>query len=194
MIANDPTDEDRNPMLDLVNRRELGWPTELRPIGNGSHDKEPFASWWARNALRLANLGPRVAEQWIYRHWDESPFQFLPLEPLHATSERWSSDVLLATVHIEFGGPVDPEHDYRSFSGNGTDPLSTALNWHQGSWTIPIVVLRTPQGIRTHGGDRPDIRFLLIEGSKRVRWLHALHFRRAPTGPHLVHVLELVSG
>ncbi len=88
-------------------------------------------------------------------------------------------------------GPKHAEHDYRVFSqGNGAGPLATARRWRDGTWDVPIVVLSTPAGVDSYDGAMPEVRFLLIEGSKRLRFLNALAHRGEQTGPHKLYVLE----
>jgi hypothetical protein len=53
----------------------------------------------------------------------------------------------------------------------------------------PIIILETPEGIRSYDGDMPDVRFVVIEGSKRMRYLNALYHRGDKTGPHLLYIL-----
>ena len=67
---------------------------------------------------------------------------------------------------------------------------ATAKNWKDGTWTIPALVLATPEGIVSHAGKLPDVRMTLVEGSLRYRWLNALHKRGEVTGPHKLYLLQ----
>ncbi len=177
-------------MLELRNRGEEVWPEDLRPIQDDQDNKEPLINWQARHAEALSHLHPLIQEQWIYRHFRESRFRFIDLAPLVWRMETWSTPDYLAQVHMEFGGPPDPEWDYRSFhEGGGFGPVETVRRWANGTWNIPPVILETPAGVRSYDGERPDVRFLLIEGSKRFRYLNALHHRGEATGPNSVLVL-----
>lgn len=154
-------------MLDLRHRRECVWDPNMRPIGEGDLDKETFADWWQRWGLRLAHLDPRIAEQWIYRHWAHSYMAFLELAPLAWRLETWAGVQILSDVHMEFGGPMEADHDYKVFNGyRGFGPNATARPMNEGTWDIPLLVLETPSGIRSHVGDLPDVRYLVAEGSK----------------------------
>ncbi len=177
-------------MLELRNRNELLWPERLRPRQDDQDNKEPLADWRARHEEELSHLHPFVVEQWIYRHFRETRFGFIDLAPLVWREETWSTADYLERVHLEFGGPLDPDWDYEQFQrGGGFGPVDTARLWADGTWNIPPVALETPGGVHSHDGERPDVRFLLIEGSKRYRYLNALQHRGEATGPHSVFIV-----
>jgi hypothetical protein len=67
-------------MIDLRGHQKLEWPNELRPRGEGTWEKETFDLWWDRNKTLIAHIHPVVAEQWIYRHWSNSPYCHLYLD------------------------------------------------------------------------------------------------------------------
>lgn len=179
-------------MLELRNRNEEAWPEELRPIGDGDIEMEAFAPWWERHRPRLVHLHPLIAEQWIYRHFRGTRFRFLPLDDLVWRQEEWTTDAFLGAVHLEFGEPDEPWRDYEIFQRGGWNgtPLLTAQGWRNGSWDVPPVVLETPDGVRSYDDPLPDVRYLVIEGSKRFRYLRALNDQGEPTGPHEVFVLS----
>ena len=52
------------------------------------------------------------------------------------------------------------------------------------------LVMETVGGIDSYEGPLPHIRFILIEGSKRMRYLNALHARGEVTGPHQLYILS----
>lgn len=87
---------------------------------------------------------------------------------------------------------MDAEHDYAAFNaGGGFGPNSTARAMNTGTWDMPLRVLETPNGIVSHGeGDLPDIRYVVAEGSKRMRYLNALLARGEGVGPHEVFILS----
>src|SRR5258706_13909487 len=122
-------------MLEFSWDRECVWDEALKPIGEGEFDKEPFADWWERNQGKLPNLHPLIAEQWIYRHWSRSYVSFLRLELLTWRVEAWPSAQILRDVHLEFGGPLNPNHHYRVFNGgHGFGPNQTARDLNAGTW------------------------------------------------------------
>src|SRR5918998_1728131 len=85
-------------LIDVRPRHARVWDAALEPIMEGTHAKEPFEAWWARNSARLANLHPLVAEQWVYRHWEQSPFCHLPLKRLSCRLESWPTRRILQEV------------------------------------------------------------------------------------------------
>jgi hypothetical protein len=97
------------------------------------------------------------------------------------------SETFLRKVNLFFGGPVNAEHDYRVFHDN---QLLTAKNWADGTWTIPPIALETPTGFNFNLKTYPDTRLLLLEGSKRYRYLHALHAKGMNTGHHKYFVIK----
>ncbi len=182
-------------MLDLRRRWECVWDCGLRPVGHNGDDgiaaKEPFAAWWARHAEALAHLHPQIAEQWIYRHWSDSYMAFLPLPALTWRREHWDADRILRDVRLEFGGPMDAGYDYHAMnSSDGFGPISTARALNTGTWDMPLLALSTPNGVRSLDGDLPEVRFVVAEGAKRMRYLNALRARSEAPGPHEVLILE----
>ena len=150
------------------------WPEELMPVGEGEDEKESFDLWWTRNENQLSNLHPQVAEQWVYRHWQNSPFFGIKLEQLTCKLERWDSKRILDHV-LMLSGPdqLIPMHDYAAFNREYYDhQTSTALD--KGTWDYPIVVLSTPEGVMYEKGEFPDERCVLIEGHQRLRYFNAL--------------------
>ncbi|MGZ3250311.1 MAG: hypothetical protein ACXWIW_11855, partial [Croceibacterium sp.] len=65
------------------------WPTELRPEGDGTWQREDFQHWWKRVGPLISHLPPDLCEQWIYRHWGHTSFNFLPLDSLCWRREIW---------------------------------------------------------------------------------------------------------
>lgn len=162
----------------------------MRPIGEGDFNKEPFEAWWARWGETLAHLDPRIAEQWIYRHWCHSYMAFLELAPLKWRLESWPGDRILSDVHLEFGGPMVADHDFKAFNGEGGfGPISTARAMNTGTWDMPLLALETPNGIRSVDGDLGQVRYVVAEGSKRMRYLNALTHRGEGQGPHELFIL-----
>jgi hypothetical protein len=178
-------------MLDFSERRDCVWDEALKPIGEGTFDKKPFADWWERNQKNLTNLDPLIAEQWIYRHWSLSYTSFLRLKLMTWCLAAWPSAQILRNVHLEFGTPMEPDLNYRVFNCEGAfGPLPTARALNQGTWDIPLLALETPNGIRSAHGEMPEVRFVVAEGSKRMRYLNALRHRGAAPGPHELFILE----
>lgn len=167
-------------------RAESPWSDGLMPIGEGDVNKESFAEWWKRVQRELAHLPPDLCEQWIYRHWKGSPFRFLNLASIKWERRVWEGEDFLATVYRALDDPLDPEFDFNQFQGKLPGwKHPTALALDEGTWDYPVVLLRTPDGIVDNGATHNDVRFVLVEGHQRHRYLNALHaLGRAPTGPH----------
>jgi hypothetical protein len=179
-------------MMNLRSPNLPRWPIELAPVGDGTFEKESFAVWWARHNDRLSHLDPLIAEQWIHRHWYHSHFAFLPLDELRWSRESWqASKIISDVVRYGLGNEYHPAFDYKAFAARpGRPALATAAALDRGTWDYPIVVLSTPSGFRDIPDDRPDARFVLIEGHQRMRYLNALLMHKCiDTGPHDVFVL-----
>ncbi|MEY3833527.1 MAG: hypothetical protein RLZZ130_1005 [Pseudomonadota bacterium] len=168
------------------------WPNALEPRGEGTFEKEAFAAWWERNQSKLTNLPADLCEQWIFRHWTNSPFTFLPLDSLAVERNRWEGDFLLKSIYRAFGGELSVQFDYDTFQGKGGDDrLQTAKALDSGTWDYPMVLLSTPAGVMDLDGPHPNVRYVIVEGHQRHRYLNALHaLGKPPTGPHEVLILS----
>jgi len=178
--------------FDLDHVRDPAWPEALRPVGEATAEKEPFAEWWARNGEYLAHLPSDLCEQWIYRHWLNSPFSFLPLEDLAWERRVWDGAELLRSICRAWGGELHPQFDYETFQRNGGDDRhATAVALDGGTWDYPMVLLATPHGVVNEGETRSDVQLVIVEGHQRHRYLNALHaLGRPPAGPHETIVLN----
>lgn len=178
-------------MLDLRRRNGCVWDAALKPFRMDERDKEPFEAWWDRHQQRLSHLHPQVAEQWIYRHWSHSYMAFLELDQLDWRLETWHAQEILERIHLEFGGPMDAEHDYAAFNGRGSfGPIQTARALNAGEWDMPLLALETPSGLLSSDGPLPDVRYVVAEGSKRMRYLFALERLGHHPGPQKVFLLK----
>ncbi|MER9864494.1 hypothetical protein [Mesorhizobium sp. M0185] len=168
---------------------ECSWPEELKPMQEGSYfSRETFDDWWERNSSRLVQLHPMIAEQWVYRHWTLSPYCHLPLEQLRWRLEEWSTQQILRDVFIADIN-VDAEHDFKVFNEFGGIPPAPVMN-ATGTWDYPILVLETPSGVQTYARELPDVRYLLVEGHNRYRYLNALAAKGRLSAHHSVFVLN----
>lgn len=183
-------------LLNLDVHRASAWPQRLRPREDeDALFKEDFSDWWRRNYPSIAHLPQDLCEQWIYKHWEHSPFSWVPIEDLTYSRQSWSGQEVLKRAYRAFGGELDPEYDYKTFQRKGgEDRTPTALALDEGTWDYPLVLLSTPTGVRDLGEDRPLVRFVIVEGHQRHRYLNALHaLDKPPTGPHAVIVLSSPS-
>jgi len=180
-------------MLNLIRRKEDPWPEHWKPVGEGEREEESFENWWRKHESELSNLPPEIASQWIYRHWKGSPLSFLDPRKMHWIQETLDTKTILRDVHLEWGQDAadTPERDYEIFRPDKPFPLPTGQRWENGSWLHPLPILRTLNGIIGHDGEFPKKRFLVIDGSKRYRWLRALKHHGTKTGPHQVYILTI---
>lgn len=180
-------------MFDFTQELAAVWPERLAPVGEGTFDKEPFGDWWQRNYDELKHLQPELCEQWVYRHWKNSSFTFIPLDSLRCEELKMSTDEVLQRVHRELAGPLSPEFDRRVFEEpplGGLHPTAQAFA-ELGTWDYPIVTLRTPNGFAGYTVQKHDIELVLVEGHQRHRYLSALqHFGDSPAGPHRVFAVS----
>jgi hypothetical protein len=169
-----------NPLL----KQNLEWP-----------HSEPFDEWWHRCKALVGHLHPMVAEQWIYKYWDRSPYCYLPIENLAWTEQRWSNEIIINDVFVTPNwGPHNAEHDFEVYQKDRRFkdiPPFNFLRQNQ-TWDIPIVVLRTPDGVRSREKILPA-KYCLIEGHVRIRALKAWHGRGSLAPEHSVFVLTLVE-
>ncbi len=179
-------------MFDLSKKLPAVWPDWLTPNGVGEPDKEDFDEWWARHSDTLPHLDPLLCEQWIHRHWTQSPFAFLQLDDLTCQSVKMAPDEIFGSIHREWAQTLNPKHDLSVFQqkiGGKKHPTAAAID--DGTWDFPIITLSTPDGVRGLKGEFPEMKLVLVEGHQRHRYLHALYqFEKAPQGPHEVFVLE----
>lgn len=129
-----------------------------------------------------------IAEQWIHRHFRETYFRFIPLETLAWRRESWSAEEILRRVHLERDA-LDPKRDFKVFNDG---KLQTALdfNEHQ-TWSMPPVVLETPKGVVTWSEEPlTDVRYVLVEGHKRLRYLAGALDAGRGGGPHDLFILQ----
>jgi hypothetical protein len=168
------------------------WDESLRPVGNGTWEKEAVDSWWERCGGGVNGLHRQIAEQWIFRHWDETPYGDLPLNRLSWRLEHWSHKDL-DRVFLRAGfGRLTPDADYKAFKDKTWEPHKS-LN-ATGTWDYPILVIETPDGVIADGEHLSNVRFCLIEGHQRYRFLKAWQGRADTAEKHAVFVLTMNTG
>ena len=85
-----------------------------------------------------------------------------------------------------------PDADHEVFQGKPFEPGRTMDS--TGTWNIPTVVLASLAEFLTPEGERPGLRFWLVEGHQRRCYLHALAHRSDEATAHDVFVLSLRAG
>ena len=180
----------------MIKIRELDercpWPDELEPVGYGDHNVETFEEWRERNSILLQHLPNELVEQWVHRHWKNSVAKFIPLEGLLWREELWPpSDFITKVGTVRGNEPLDPEHDYKVFSGKvGGEKSQTAKTLDAGHWDYAPIVLETPEGFIDRVGDHIKTKYFLVEGHSRRRYLNALLRRNVQLGKQRVFVLH----
>ena len=187
-------DDMTSPPFDLDHVGPPAWPERLKPVGegDGTFNKQTFSDWWQSHGAELSHLPADLCEQWIHRHWMHSPFTFLPLDTLEYRRLTWSGEEVLSRAYRAWGGELHPQFDYETFQRRGgEDRHQTARAIDDGTWDFPMVLLSTPNGVIDGGEERPQVRYVIVEGHQRHRYLNALHeLGKAPAGPHEVLVIS----
>jgi hypothetical protein len=80
-----------------------------------------------------------------------------------------ASATILRQIHLK-RDQLNPERDFEAINKAG---VSTAIDFNANkAWSIPPIVLETPHGILGWDhDDQPDVRYVLVEGQKRLRYL-----------------------
>jgi hypothetical protein len=149
------------------------------------------------------HLHPRIAEQWIHRHWRETPFKHVQLEKLTWRLEDWETLDIFKKIHVRRSCLMNgldslyPDRDYEE-NKNSDDQPAKSLRM-TGTWDYPIVVIRTPNGVTDYwkhfpqGKHLPHGTFCLIEGHWRVQLLWAWASKKLAAHKHEVFVLEVTK-
>ena len=176
------------PMIDDHLDYSCTWSPELKQNPNS----EPFDEWWDRCYLLVGHLHPKIAEQWIYKYWRDSPYCYLPIERLRWREEQWSTETIINDVFVTASwGPHDADSDFRAYQSDGRFTAIPPFKFFRqnGTWDYPIVVLHTPDGVQSRGKLVPA-KYCLIEGHVRIRALKAWHGRGRLADKHSVFVLS----
>tara|TARA_R110001599_G_C11978273_1_gene634637 strand:+ start:89 stop:643 length:555 start_codon:yes stop_codon:yes gene_type:complete len=179
-------------LIDLSKYAPSTWPPHLAPIGEG-FQKEPFITWWLRNRQELQHLDKRICEQWIYRHWGYTDFDFLELERLSYKSIFLSAQEIVYSVAYDRGVTLTPETDRYVFERSAAGiPIAPATAFQRlNTWDYPIITLEAAGGYIGRRASSLEPSLVLIEGHQRFRYLTSLvHHYDAPEGPHEVFVLK----
>ena len=87
-------------IIDSDLQYECAWSPCLRPVGVGTFEKEKFDTWWERTKHLIGHLHPLIAEQWIYRHWTQSPYCYVPLQNLGWQQEKWNTQAIYKDIFV----------------------------------------------------------------------------------------------
>lgn len=184
---------DPSSKLDLRQVRNVSaWDPALEPRNWGSFDIEPFDCWARRNHEALLHIHPEICEQWLYRHWLQSPMCFIELDNLHWQMVEWEPAYFLTAVGTYWGADdFEPEFDFNTFhQQGGKSRHRTAVALDSGAWDYAPIVLATEQGFISTQGNYVNRPFLLVEGHQRRRYLNALASRGKALKRQRVFVLK----
>ncbi len=150
-------------------------------------ENQSFPDWWQQNRQFVPGVPETVAEQWLHRHADHTHFKFLDPRILQFEEQEWTGAEILERIHLEFGRPLDPDWDHGHLA-------ATARGWTKDTWDYPILALETPDGIRSTDGELTNVRNVVVEGSKRYRYLNALIKKGlGGTGAHKLIIMKGIS-
>ncbi len=71
------------------------YPNELAPeFDECGAVKTPFHEWWPNVKHAFQNVPETVAENWLHRHWGQSPFSWIPSQSYAFSMEEFPSNNL----------------------------------------------------------------------------------------------------
>lgn len=155
------------------------YPAELAPYEPAPFEKEAFSHWWSRVGNSFPSVPPNVARQWIWRHWGQSTFGWLPSAGAEFSLVSWSpADIAALCVgtrddYVAWGEKLLREH--------ASGPLRywvAAVMARRRMWPVPPIVLNY-NGVMPLGGmtDCPLSTYVLLEGNRRTAIAKALAAR-----------------
>lgn len=173
------------------------YPQHLEPRGNGTFEKEGFASWWLRARDSFPAVPRNVARQWLHRHWGQSEFGWLPSAGAQFTLEMWQpADVTTVQIYQEGLPPYDQWGEF--LIGLGMKPtgwrfrVASIMN-RRYRWPAPPIVWHRPAPIANESSEGLPTGVVLVEGHRRTAIAKALA-RRGTLGANLpVWVLRYPS-
>ncbi len=157
------------------------YPQHLEPRGNGTFEKEGFASWWPRARESFPAVPRNVARQWLHRHWGRSEFGWLPASCAQFTLERWQpADVVGVQIYQEGLPPYDQWGEYliglAAQPKGWRYPVASIMNRRR-RWPAPPIVWHRSAPIANEPYDDLPTGMLLLEGNRRTAMAKALAHR-----------------
>ncbi|RXT08925.1 hypothetical protein [Ammoniphilus sp. CFH 90114] len=111
----------------------------LKPIGDGTFDKEPFEEYKKRAAPLLPNFPECALKNWIYRHYaDIDNYSFLGFEKMHFKEELWSKDDIYNYIKSFYPDLID-SLGYQIYARHDKSWLQKYMLKHK-TWNAPIIV------------------------------------------------------
>ena len=167
---------------------------QLRPDRHGDTDVEPWPHYRERVRLLLPNFPDSALEQWLHRHYPHavSDYGWLGLRRLTFQPKKWPTERVLTDV-----GSLQSDLIKQYAERLRSDP-DLQQKWlgrrliEDGTWPVPILVISNHEGISMPNGLRLATPFHLMEGHRRMGYLHALVEDKRWT-PAAEHELWLVQ-
>jgi hypothetical protein len=156
------------------------YPKRLTPRGNDTYEKEAFATWWARAEGEFQGVPRSVARQWIFNHWNHSPYGWLPSAGASFRLDHWQSEQVEALAIWN----VDDPEEYPAWGDSLLDLARrpkgirygvAEIMARRGEWPAPPIILDHRRELPFP--DRPDglpAGFVLVEGNRRTAMAKAL--------------------
>ena len=174
---------------------QSSWPKAWRPVGHGSLEVEPFCAWWDRIRTTAPELLPEVYEQWVYKHWNYSPYYGFLLQGLSARLVNLPCEEIVTGIGCPPRSLADPQppwdklYEFLNTGGIEKSEPFRSMN-ATGTWNYPILAIRSPDGFIVNGS-RYDSPRWLIEGHQRMRYLKVLwHLCKAAESHDVVELVR----
>jgi hypothetical protein len=156
---------------------------------------EGFERWHQRVRAEIPDVPECVARNWLHRHWDQTPYDWLPLLRMRFEKQRWNNATIL---DLSEGTKRRRTLEYWSQElGREGSPhqrcwLGRYMLEHK-TWPAPIIVLDNARGLADPGGVPLGL-YHLIEGHMRSAFHHYLATRGLALDAHEVWVAGIVTG
>lgn len=155
------------------------YPDELAPYSDGGGWPEPFSRWWERVHGHYPSVPKNLARQWLWRHWGNSSWRWLPSEGARFSLVLWGPrDVRAVQMWRE---PEDQAVSYGRDLLTRTRNLPrgqryapTAIMDRTGKWPAPPLVIDHQGTLPCNPWDDLPRGLVVVEGHRRFEVAKAL--------------------
>lgn len=149
------------------------YPPHLSPFPNlESANREQFQTWWTRVRSNFPMMPKNVARQWLWRHWKESEFGYLPSADSRFSLQKWTTDDLLSMKirgakpgeYVEWGQHLLQRRNWPADFRYGLPGIMK----RRGVWPCPIIALVHDGRFSESGIRGLPTGNVLIEGNRRT--------------------------
>ncbi len=156
------------------------YPKRLSPLNQAGdlEEKEPFVPWWERVNAYLPNVPKNVARQWLWRHWGQSDFGWLPTHNVHFQLLEYSPTQI---AEVKFWRRTEDEllgygrHMLNLANRPGRFPLSlNRIIARTHRWPAPPIIWDRNKSHPAEPWDDLEEGHNLVEGHKRMEMAKAL--------------------